>query len=357
MVLQENTEVYLSAAKDLKMSYSPAPETGKDPFRGGCPQCKADKKRIVKDHDNGEICCSNCGYVITSEMDLGPEWRAYNSQQNDQKSRTGPPSNILFHDKGLGTVIPTKNIDFYGNKLSQESIQTLNRIRRWNVRSRVNGTLEKSIIYNNNEIDLICIGMDGRIPRATQKTAVGIMTRMTKGEQIGGKRKSLIRGRSRKALSKAATVIAARKSGLPVTMNDMVYADGSVSRKELSRAYRDLVKSGVQSSAQRPEALIRYYASNLCKDDPGASSTMETIASRILKGASSTTREDGSRCAPLMSGKSPASMAAAMVYMSGIIGGQKHTQKDVAEAAKVTKVTVRNRYKDILDRLIIECSI
>jgi transcription initiation factor TFIIB len=365
MVLEEKPEIYMTieaARKKIIYDHLPKPRpinlqeaTLSDPFKSGCPECKVSGKSIVRDYDNGEIYCKDCGFVIYSEMDRGPEWRAYDSKQSKERPRAGIVSPLL-HDKGLGSIIPVKNIDFYGKKINQqEAVNTLNRLRKWNVRSRVNGPVERSIIYNNNEIDMTCQGLECRIPKSTQETAVSIMAKATKGEIVDGKRKSIIRGRSRKALSKAATLIASRKSGLAVTLDDI--ADESVSRKELANAYRVLVNSGVRSAVQKYEPLIKRYVNNLWGDNPKVSSEVELTTLKILEGASSNEREDGKRGAPLISGKGPSGMAAAMTYIAGILRGQKQTQKDIAEAASVTEVTVRNRYKDILRNLMIEYQI
>ena len=43
-------------------------------------------------------------------------------------------------------------------------------------------------------------------------------------------------------------------------------------------------------------------------------------------------------------------MAAAALYISALLHGEKRTQREVADAAGVTEVTIRNRYKEILVR-------
>ena len=51
----------------------------------------------------------------------------------------------------------------------------------------------------------------------------------------------------------------------------------------------------------------------------------------------------------ISAGKDPASFAAAALYVACILEGEDKTQKDVAEAAGVTEVTIRNGYKDLRD--------
>jgi transcription initiation factor TFIIB len=50
-------------------------------------------------------------------------------------------------------------------------------------------------------------------------------------------------------------------------------------------------------------------------------------------------------------GKDPKGMAAAAIYVASILTGQRRTQLEIARTARVTEVTVRNRYKEMVDKL------
>ena len=47
-------------------------------------------------------------------------------------------------------------------------------------------------------------------------------------------------------------------------------------------------------------------------------------------------------------------IAAAALYVAALINGEKRTQREVADVAGVTEVTIRNRYKELLDKLKLE---
>ena len=53
-------------------------------------------------------------------------------------------------------------------------------------------------------------------------------------------------------------------------------------------------------------------------------------------------------------GKDPMGLAAAALYIACLQQNEKITQKDIAEAAGVTEVTVRNRYKSLKKQLHLE---
>ncbi|MFB6082878.1 MAG: TFIIB-type zinc ribbon-containing protein, partial [Halorientalis sp.] len=78
-----------------------------------CPECESDD--LVKDADRGELICNDCGLVVEEEnIDPGPEWRAFNHQERQEKSRVGAPTTKTMHDKGLTTTIDWKDKDAYG---------------------------------------------------------------------------------------------------------------------------------------------------------------------------------------------------------------------------------------------------
>ena len=53
----------------------------------------------------------------------------------------------------------------------------------------------------------------------------------------------------------------------------------------------------------------------------------------------------------LTSGRGAKSIAAAACYIASKIGGDCKTQREVAEVANITEVTIRNRYKEMMNKL------
>ena len=81
-----------------------------------CPECAGD---LVTDEERGETVCTECGLVVEEdEIDPGPEWRAFDASEKDEKSRVGAPTTNMMHDKGLSTNIGWQDKDAYGNSLS-----------------------------------------------------------------------------------------------------------------------------------------------------------------------------------------------------------------------------------------------
>ena len=53
----------------------------------------------------------------------------------------------------------------------------------------------------------------------------------------------------------------------------------------------------------------------------------------------------------LTSGRGPTGVAAAALYIASVLLGERKTQRDVADIAGVTEVTIRNRYKELTEQL------
>jgi transcription initiation factor TFIIB len=53
----------------------------------------------------------------------------------------------------------------------------------------------------------------------------------------------------------------------------------------------------------------------------------------------------------IVAGKDPMGLAAAALYVACVLQQEKKTQKEIAEVANVTEVTVRNRYKGLKESL------
>jgi transcription initiation factor TFIIIB Brf1 subunit/transcription initiation factor TFIIB len=47
----------------------------------------------------------------------------------------------------------------------------------------------------------------------------------------------------------------------------------------------------------------------------------------------------------------PLDVAAAALYIASVLLGERKTQRDVADIAGVTEVTIRNRYKELTEQL------
>ena len=115
-----------------------------------CPDCGGTE--FEKDSSRAEISCKRCGLIIEENLiDQGPEWRAFDNDQRVNRTRVGAPATPNVHDKGLPTVIDYKNKDAHGRNIPDRNKAQIERIRRWQIRSRISGAGERNLAFALSE--------------------------------------------------------------------------------------------------------------------------------------------------------------------------------------------------------------
>jgi transcription initiation factor TFIIB len=288
-----------------------------------CPECGG---RLETDTEHGETVCADCGLVVEERrIDPGPEWRAFDAQEKDQKSRVGAPTTKMMHDKGLSTNIGWQDKDAYGNALSGRQRRKMQRLRKWNERFRTRDSKERNLKQALGEIDRMSSALG--LPENVRETASVIYRRALD--------ENLLPGRSIEGVATAATYAAARQAGTPRSLDEVTVVS-RVDRMELTRTYRYVVRElGLEVKPADPESYVPRFVSDL-----GLSEETERRARELLTNA---------RDAGVMSGKSPVGLAAAAVYAAGLLTNEKVTQNEVSEVADISEVTIRNRYHELLE--------
>ena len=145
--------------------------------------------------------------------------------------------------------------------------------------------------------------------------------------------KKLVRGRSIQGLVAACLYASCRNTETPRTLDDI--AKGiNIRRKDIARCYRLLVKElDLKMPVTDPVQCVARIASSI-----GITEKTKRFAVKVLKDAQA--HEESA-------GKDPMGLAAAALYLSCVKNGEDKTQRDIAEAANVTEVTIRNRYKGL----------
>jgi len=287
-----------------------------------CPRCARGK--LVTDNDSGEMVCSKCGFVLSEKLqESGPEWRSFTQDEHGDRARAGAPTSLTMHDMGLATIINPINKDASGKPLTTSMKTTIERLRTWDSRSQVHEPIDRNFRQAFSELN-----------RLKDKLTISNSV-LEKAAYIYRKalQKGLVRGRSISALIAASLYVACRDTETPRTLNDIGQA-ANIKRKDIARCYRLLhreldLKMPVVNSIQ----CISRIASKI-----GISEKTRRSASLILKEAHENHES---------AGKDPMGLAAAALYLSCVKNGENLTQRDIAEAANVTEVTIRNRYKSL----------
>ncbi|GGN17099.1 transcription initiation factor IIB [Halarchaeum nitratireducens] len=288
-----------------------------------CPECGGN---LVVDESHGETVCEECGLVVDEdEIDRGPEWRAFNSQEKDQKSRVGAPTTNMMHDKGLSTNIGWQNKDAYGNSLSSRQRQKMQRLRTWNERFRTRDSKERNLKQALGEIERMASALG--LPKNVRETASVIYRRALDED--------LLPGRSIEGVATAALYAAARQASTPRSLDEVTNVS-RVEKDEIARTYRYVVRElSLEIAPADPTSYVPRFVSDL-----GLSDEVERQARDLLESA----KREG-----IYSGKSPVGLAAAAVYAAGLLTNDRVTQNQVSEVANISEVTIRNRYHELLE--------
>ncbi|MEM2932628.1 MAG: transcription initiation factor IIB [Candidatus Pacearchaeota archaeon] len=288
-----------------------------------CPECGSSS--FIYDETRGELVCSNCGLVVEEQpIERGREWREF--EEGKRRGRAGAPLSLQKFDLGLSTSIG-KNIDLY--RLSTEKkTKKFFRLKKW--QERVGTSIERNLRLAMGELTRIASYLN--LPNLIRDEAARVYNMVLQ--------KGFIRGRNMESVIAACIYGACRTYGIPRTLDEITEAT-NVERKEIGRTYRFIIrKLGVKIKPSDPKDYITRFASILT-----LSPKTQQDAIKLLK------RKEISE---LMSGRGPAGIAAAALYVASLLNDERRTQREVADVAGVTEVTIRNRYKELLGKLGLE---
>lgn len=285
-----------------------------------CPRCGKDT--VVTDVDSQEVFCSKCGVVLDEKVtDIRPERIFANSTTT--RSHTGDKTTLTRHDRGLSTMINSFDKDSSGNPLSASMKSSLKRLRKWDSRSRMKNNDERNL--QQALLELLKLKEKLSLPDAIVEKASYIYRKALE--------QKLVRGRSIAALIAAALYAACRESETPRTLREIASTMG-IKRKELTASYRLIFKElELKIPVADSVSCIAKIASNA-----DLSEKTKRHAMKILKKAEQQNA---------LAGKHPMGLAASALYLASIDLKENRTQKDIANAAGVTEVTIRNRCKGL----------
>ena len=258
-------------------------------------------------------------------VEAGPEWRSFTQDEHGDRARAGAPTSLTMHDMGLATIISPANKDASGRPLTSSMRSTIERLRTWDSRSQVHEPVDRNFRQAFSELN-----------RLKDKLAISD-TVIEKAAYIYRKAldKGLVRGRSISALMASALYAACRDAETPRNLKDVEQA-ANIKRKDIARCYRLLVKElDLKMPVTDSVQCVARIASKI-----GIEEKTKRYAVKVLKLAQKN---------EVSAGKDPMGLAAAALYLACVKNDEDKTQRDIAEAANVTEVTIRNRYKGLKD--------
>jgi transcription initiation factor TFIIB len=287
-----------------------------------CNECGS--TNVIDEASRGELTCGDCGLVLeTSRISFEKEWRSYNESDEQSKSRVGDPETPLVADKFVSSGL-NFNRDASGKLINPQ--------KRWEFYRLANLDRRRNCEIRNLRVAL------RELQRLTSQLGLGeSISQLASIIYRKCLKANLIRGRSINVIIAASLYIACRKDGVPVTLKDIQERANS-SPKELSRAIRVLITElNIRPQNSAPNALLQKLGTIL-----KVTMVTQNEALKIISKAKE---------ASITVGKNPMSVAAAALYIAGVRTGERRTQQQLAAAAKTTPVTIRNRFKELMNVL------
>jgi transcription initiation factor TFIIB len=286
---------------------------------------------VVTDPDTGELIRKDTGEVISDNaLSQEKEWRSFDIEEGKNRARVGAPTSLAFHDMGLSTMIGKEATDAAGNLIDSATRMRMGRLRMWNSRSQSHSPTERNLQHAFTMLSRIKdrLGLPNHV---TEKAAYTYRKAQERG---------LIRGDSIGSVLAASIYVAARQSGVLRTLDD-ISESSNVKPKQAARSYRRIVsKLDIKVPMIDPTKYIVKVANNLNFDEKIKRKALELMEQAQKKN--------------ILVGKDPISMAASILYLVNLAEGQQNvprTQAEIAKAAGVTEVTVRNRSKELRKKL------
>ncbi|MDP8941566.1 MAG: transcription initiation factor IIB [Thermoproteota archaeon] len=293
-----------------------------------CSTCNNDKT-FVTDLESGEIICRNCGVVMSDNVqDSRLEWPSFTTDELNnsrrERIRTGMPTSLARHDMGLATMIGSEDKDASGRKIDAAMRFTMNRLRTWDRRSQTDTSTDRNLRQAFSELDRLKDKL-GLSDAVIEKTAYIYRKVQERG---------LVRGRIKSEILAAAIYIACREMGFPRTLKDIT-AISDIKRSYIAKAYRMLIiELDLKIPLIDPIKCISRIANNAKISEKTRRQAIDIMHDIVKSGISA--------------GKDPMALAAAVLYLSCLRTDENKIQRYIADAAGVTEVTIRNRYKNII---------
>jgi transcription initiation factor TFIIB len=283
-----------------------------------CPECGG---RITS--NSHETVCDDCGLVVDDQqVDCGPEWREFNSESGGR--RVGAPNTVARHDRGIGTEIGQK-LDSKGREIGGQKRRQLHRLRREHKRAKVGSKADQNRITGFTEIRRMTAALG--LSTSIRDQACQLFRR---AQETG-----LLVGRSIEAIASGCLYAVCRINEHPRSFETIA----RVSKVPEARIKTGYTVMNRELDLPVPPAKPSQYIAQIASE-AGVSQETQRRARSLLEAANQT---------QIANGRNPLGSAAGALYLAAQETGEFLNQRELADAADVATVTVRERYRDLED--------
>jgi len=285
-------------------------------MNGLCNECKS----ILVTESNGEIVCPKCGIVYGFIPSKDPHWKDFGEPKENTTS--GSPFDPI-------TRSSTTEIGFnYSNGFRRT--KKWSRLKKIDSIKKINTSVERNIFKANTQ--LLRMKEVLQISNPIANTAMNIYKKAARGKYLHGK---TIYG------TLCACVYAGyMQHGIPINLRTFA-TRADVDKTIIGKYYSSMKESGFIERKAPQDRVLLLVSKIVAKNN--LSGEVETIAKRMY-----TIIKDKKQ----LVGKSPISIASAILYMVNICMSLNITQKELAYSCGVSEVSLRintNKFKEIMN--------
>jgi transcription initiation factor TFIIB len=284
----------------------------------------------ITDSQSGEIICPNCGIVINGDDKVSENARERNIFSPDQakeRTRVGGPNSLSLHDKGLATVIGIVDKDATGKGLDATIQLLMGRLRTWDSRIQSGSSTDKNLKIAFHELGILKSKLG--LPDSAIEKAAYIYRKVQK--------ERIVKGRSITAAIGASVYIACRDADISRTLKEIATLT-NIKYEEISRLYRIILLTlDLKVPVIDPVKCLSRIATSIHISEKTQRHALNYMHNVITSRISD--------------GKYPMGLAGAVLYLSCKFCNEPRNQMDVARAAGITEATLRNRSKEISEKI------
>lgn len=276
-----------------------------------CLECAG---KVISINAKGESVCCKCGLILKEKEIITSygEKRAYNKDERTNRSRTGNPVSPFLRDIGLSTLINKKGIFNPDLKRAVKRDTSIS----WE---------HRNMLIAITELKRICSNL--KIPDYVKELALNLYRKVFE--------KNLLKERTIEGMVAVCVYYACRNKTIPRTIEEIL-AQITISNKVFNNCYKTKNKNfSLKIPNHDLVSMIPQFVSNL-----GLNIDVEKLAIKILNNY----LKDA-----CIKGKNPKGLCAGAIYLATKLRNAKITQKEISTVIQITDVTLRSRYKEIMN--------
>lgn len=276
-----------------------------------CKHCKSETKIVL---DDSNFVCEGCGSVISRFIDMTPEWRFYGGDDNKSSdpSRCGMPTNDLLPESSLGSVI-----GYCGNETYEMSL--VRKYHRWG-----SMTYKERSLYQIFDSLTINASNNG-IPKTIIEQAKVYYKRLSEMQ--------ITRGDNRSGLIASSVYMSCKHHGVPRSTKEIakIFNLKPTTMTKGCKKFMEMMK--IQMNCSTPADFIQRFCSKMNLEQ-----SVRDLARHVVVTADKLN---------LVCESTPPSIAAASIYLVGVIKKINFSKKDLAESCDISQVTIGKCYKKL----------